>query len=398
MPSRLTDVIVRRLPTPVKGNKIEYDTEVKGFGVRVTAAGARSFILNYRRQSDGLERRETIGSWPTWSVKAAREEAKRLRRAVDGGADPVGEARALRDAETVNDLAGRYLVEHVAKLAEATTQKDYRSVLEHDVLPALGKKKIAAVEREDIERLHTAISKGAPVRANRALAIMASMFKKADDWKLRSGNPCKGIKRNQEHSRERYLTPQELERLVAALGSDPNQEAADVFRLLLLTGARKGEVLAAQWKEFDFGEGLWTKPHAKTKQRRTHRIPLNAPSRALLAERLKRRAGDTPWVFPGRNGNPREDLKYCWKRLLRAAGIVGVRIHDLRHSHASFLASAGFSLPVIGRLLGHSNPQTTARFAHLFDDPLRQATERVGAIMSGKPIGEVLPLNKRGRR
>jgi integrase len=312
----------------------------------------------------------------------------------------VGEARVLREAATFADLAQRYLAEHVAKLAEATTQKDYRSVLANDVLPILSKKKVAAVEPEDIERLHAAISKRAPVRANRALAITASMFGKAVKWKLRPDNPCKGATRNRERPRKRYLSPEELKRLSAALATDPNQETADVFRMLLLSGARRGEVLTARWSQIDIRQGWWTKPADATKQRQEHRVPLSAALRALLAERLKRRVGATPWVFPGHDDGPRVDLKYAWKRVCKTAGIVGLTIHDLRHSHASFLVSAGFSLPTIGALLGHSAPATTARYAHLLDDPLRKATEAVGSIIMGKSAAEsadVVPFDKRGR-
>ncbi len=130
-----------------------------------------------------------------------------------------------------------------------------------------------------------------------------------------------------------------------------------------------------------------------TKQGSEHRIPLSAPARQLLA-RLRQQEKSSQWVFPGRDGRPREDLKYSWRRICKAAGITGLRIHDLRHSYASHLVSAGFSLPVIGALLGHSQPGTTFRYAHLLDDPLRQATERVGAIISGAPSAEVVPLSK----
>ena len=391
---RLTDSLVRKLPPPAKGNSITYDSDVAGFGIRVTAAGARSFVLNYRRKADGTERRATIGQWPAWSVSGAREEAKRLRREVDGGKDPLGEAQAMRDAPTVADLAERYLAEHVARLAPRT-QGDHRSTVVHDILPVLGKRKVASVEREHIERLHHEISKRAPVRANRALAVTASMFGKAVDWKLRTDNPAKGVKKNREEGRERYLTPAELERLTAALAADQNQDAADIFRTLLLSGARRGEVMNLRWESLDLREGVWTKPKALTKQRKSHRLPLSAPLRALLAERLKHREGEAEYVFPGRQGKPREDLKYAWKRICRKAGIAGLRIHDLRHSHASFLVSAGFSLPTIGALLGHSQPSTTARYAHLLDDPLRQASERVGAIVSGEQSAEILPLKRR---
>jgi integrase len=157
-------------------------------------------------------------------------------------------------------------------------------------------------------------------------------------------------------------------------------------------------VLGLRWEELDLGAGIWNKPASRVKQRKRHRLPLSAPLRALLAERLKRREGDTPWVFPGRNGQPRQDLKFAWKRICKAAGVSGLRVHDLRHSHASFLVSAGYSLPVISRLLGHSQVSTSARYAHLFDSVEREATERLGAIVTGGEGGDVVPLNRRGRR
>ena len=159
-----------------------------------------------------------------------------------------------------------------------------------------------------------------------------------------------------------------------------------------MTGAREGEALSATWNQFDLTDGIWTKPHTATKQRREHVVPLSAPARQLL-DRLQAQRNGSPWVFPGRDGGkPREDLKYAWARICKAAGIANLRIHDLRHSYASFLVSAGFSLPVIGALLGHATPATTARYAHLFDDPLRQATERASAIISGQSAVEVVPI------
>jgi integrase len=390
---RLTDRIVAQLPTPPKGNRVSYDDAVRGFGARVTAAGARAFVLNYRRRSDGLERRFTIGAR---STAAAREEAKRLKRDIDGGGDPVGELKAYRGAPTVADLCARFDDEHIAK-QRPHTQAEYRGIIRNHALPKLGKLKVSAVEFEHIERLHAEITKGAPVLANRAVAVMAKMFTLAVKWRLRANNPCKGVERNREHHRTRYLKPDELTRLTKALAEDPNQQAANIFRLLLLTGCRKGEALSAKWDQFDINGGTWTKPHSATKQAQEHQIPLSAPARELLV-RLREHSVGSQWVFPGRKGQPRNDTKYAWKRICGAAGVTGLRIHDLRHSYASFLAGAGFSLPVIGALLGHSQPATTARYSHLFDDPLRTATERAGAIIAGKGTADVVPLKGGARR
>jgi integrase len=397
MGQRLSDKVVKALPAPPKGNRIAYDSDVPGFGCRVTAAGARAFILNYRRKADGTGRRYTIGTFPAWSVAGAREEARRLRREVDSGRDPLGEHESERAAPTVANLAVRFLEEHVAK-QRPHTQTEYRSILNNDILPALGKLKVAAVAFEHVERLHTAITKRAPVRANRTLAVTSKMFTLAIKWRMRTDNPCKGIERNREHHRRRYLKPDELARLTKALAEDRNQLAADAIRLLLLTGARKNEVLSATWDQFDLAAGIWTKPHTATKQGREHRVPLNAPARQLLG-RLHDSRNGSEWVFPRRDGGQhREDLKYSWRRICKTAGIAGLRVHDLRHSHASALVSAGFSLPVIGALLGHSQPQTTHRYAHLLDDPLREASERVGAIIVGEQNAEIVPLPTRGRR
>jgi integrase len=392
---RLTDRVVRGLPAPPQGNRVSYDGTLGGFGIRTTAAGSKSFVLNYRRRSDGVERRYTIGSWPAWSVASAREEAARLKRLVDSDGDPVGEHQAERVAPTVADLTARFLEEHVSKL-RPHTRRDYESMLRNDILPALAKMKVSAVEFEHIERLHAKITKrGAAVRANRTLQVASRMFTLAVKWKLRPDNPAKGIEQNREHLRKRYLKQDELAQLTKALAEDSNQQASDVFRLLLLTGARKNEVLSATWEQFDLAAGVWVKPHTMTKQQAEHHIPLSAPARQLLS-RLREHSGGSPWVFPGRQGRPREDLKYSWERICKAAKITGLRVHDLRHSHASYLVSAGFSLPVIARLLGHSHVETSARYSHLFDDPLREATERVGAIISGTQSAEIVPLERRG--
>jgi integrase len=382
MGQKLTDRTVRALVAPAAGNQITYDSTVSGFGVRITAGGAIAFILNYRVKATGLERRYTIGSSPHWNVATAREEAKRLKREVDSGGDPLGELKADRGAPTVKDLCDRFEAEHVDKLRRKT-QADYHGILRNDIEPALGKLKVAAVDFEHVERLHRKISQRAPTRANRALAVASKMFALAIKWRLRPDNPCKGVERNREDARKRYLKPDELDRLTKALAEHPYQDAADIFRLLLLTGARRGEVLGATWDQFDLKEGVWTKPATATKQKEHHEVPLNAPARQLLARRLSKR-DTSPWVFPGRSGRHRINLDRSWGLICKAAGIIGLRIHDLRHSYASTLVSAGFSLPTIGALLGHSQPQTTARYAHLFDDPLRKATERAGAILAPK--------------
>jgi integrase len=386
MAQKLTDREVRALVWPTTGNQITYDSIVSGFGVRITARGAIAFILNYRVRATGQERRYTIGSYPDWTVGQAREKAKELKREVDSGGDPLGKEEASRDAPTVADLCARFKEEHIEKL-RPHTQADYRAIIDNDIVPVLGKLKVAAVEFAHVERLHRKISQRAETLANRALAVASKMFALAIKWRWRPDNPCKGVARNQENARKRYLKSGELARLTTALAEHRDQQTANIFRLLLLTGARRGEVLTAKWEQFDLAEGEWTKPATATKQKAEHRIPLSAPARQLLASLPKQ----DEWLFPGRPGQHRTNLDHSWRLICRAAGITGLRIHDLRHSYASTLVSEGFSLPTIGRLLGHIQPQTTARYAHLFDDPLRKATERAGAILAPKtkPSGKV---------
>lgn len=389
MAKKLTDANVRSETAPDSGNKITYDQDVKGFGIRVTASGGRAFILNYRRKSDGRERRWTIGSFPDWQTGAARDEAKRLKRLIDGGADPVGEHQSERTSPTVADLCARFEAEYLPRKRD-WTQKSYRQQIAADILPTMRRLKVAAVTYSDVDRLHRDISKRAPTHANRVMALLSKMMSLAIRWNWRSDNPCRGIERNQEQKRKRYLSGDELARLTTALAGHRDQQAANIVRLLLLTGARKGELVAATWDQFDLENGIWTKPGATTKQKTDHVIPLSAPARQLLGDLHKAR-DDSGYLFPGRLGHRRE-IKDSWTAICKVAGIEGLRVHDLRHSFASSLAGAGFSLPIIGALLGHTQPATTARYAHLASDPLRAATERAGAILSGQPSAEIVPL------
>jgi integrase len=256
--------------------------------------------------------------------------------------------------------------------------------------------KVAGVSYADIDALHRKISARAPVHANRVLALLSRMFSLAIRWGLRSDNPVKGVERNQEHKRQRYLTGAELARLTTALAELRDQGAANVVRLALLTGCRRGEALAARWADFELAAGVWTKPGATTKQKTTHRVPLSAAACQLLAE-MKAQAGDSEWLFPARFTPHRLDIDDAWAILRKTAGIPDVRLHDVRHTFASVLASSGLSLPIIGQLLGHTTAQTTLRYSHLLDDPLRAATERAAAVITGKAPAKVVPLPDRRR-
>jgi integrase len=394
---QFTDSLIRKLAIPKAGNKIHYDPSTPGFGCRVTASGTRSFILNYVTRA-GRERRITIGSTINWRVTDARTEARRLKQLVDQGGDPLADVAAERGAATVFDLIERFEEEHLARKRPGTAA-DYRLLLTKHVRPHFGAHaKVADVKFSDVDALHRKITKtGATYSANRCIAVVSKMFSLAIKWGWRSDNPAKGIERNPEAKRKRYATAAELTRLSEALNAHDDQQAANIFWLCLFTGCRVGEAMSAVWNHFDLTSGTWTKPGSTTKQKTDHAVPLSAPARQLLTNLHKR--ANSEWVFPADSASGhRVAVNKVWPQICKSARINGLRVHDLRHSYASQLASAGFSLPIIGALLGHSTPVTTARYAHLFDDPLRQATERVGAILTGKPPADVVPLNKRGRR
>jgi integrase len=395
---RLTDAVIRRLPLPAKGNRIAYDDAVKGFGARVTASGAKSFILNYTTKS-GRGRRCTIGRCDHWTTTDARNEARRLKHEIDLGRDPLADLEDARTAPTVGDLVKRFEEEHVSDLRPSSAAS-YRSLLKY-VFSVGANVKVRDVGYEDIAALHRRITKaGHSYSANRCLAVASRMFALAVRWGWRETNPCKGVERNREHSRQRYLTADEMARLTRALAEFPDRDVADVVRMLLLTGARKGEVLSAKWCDLNLGMGVWTKPASRTKQNRPHQVPLSAPVCQLLSEIEQRRpGGHSEYVFPGTGKHGHISYIFnAWRRLCKAAGIVNLRLHDLRHSFASELVSSGASLPLVGALLGHSSPATTSRYAHLYPDAQRAAVERVGAILTGKAPADVVPLNKRGRR
>jgi integrase len=380
---RLTDRLVRDLPRPSRGAAITYDAEVAGLGARVTAVGTRSFVLNY--VCLGRERRTTIGQFPSWSVTAARTEARTLRRKIDSGVDPMDEREAReagaiadRTAPTINDLFNRYEAEHLPRKSPRAAADD-RSMWRKLILPRMGTVKVAAVTPADVDALHAEVSKTRPIRANRVIEVIRKAFNLAIRWGWRTGNPASGVNRNHEHKRTRYLSGAELIRLSEALAVHPEQVSASAIKLLMLTGARRTEVLAARWDMFDLDSGVWVKPSAHTKQRREHRVPLNTPARQLLLE--LRASSNGPFVFPGRGNGPLTEIKRTWAALCASAEIKDCRLHDLRHTYASILASAGLSLPIIGALLGHTQTQTTARYAHLLDDPLRAAAEHVGTTL-----------------
>jgi integrase len=388
-----------------------WDTELRGFGLRVEPSGAMSYLVRYRPRGSTRQRQLSLGRHGALTPEEAREAAKKALGAVAHGKDPLAEHGAMRDGLTMTDLADRYLKEHTEKKLKAGTADTYRWTLEKYVLPKLGKRKALEIAEGDISRLHSDMSE-TPFQANRVLAVLGSLFSWGRRRKLlpESFHPTQHVEKYPEHSRERYLTREELERLGAALRVGettgfprkartdrraPKEELRDVIpqyaaaaiRLLLFTGARSGEILSLRWDYVDFERQALFLPDSKTGRKI---ITLNAPAMTVLAD-LPRVEGN-PFVIVGTKEKQHlADLKKPWAAVLEHAGLAGVRIHDLRHTFASFGAAASMGLPVIGKLLGHTQAATTARYAHLADDPLRRASDSIAGAISAA-MGEAAPV------
>jgi integrase len=398
MPTKLTKHFIDGLAPPKRGSRLIRDTEVTGFGVRVqaptrrTPQGKRSFYFNYH--GHGYERRIAIGQWPTWTCEAARARAKELRKAVDRGEDPATEKRERREAATIRDLAERYKREHLPTKSAHSQVEDTRTI-ETRILPRIGNRLVADIHQGDVIALHKHVTQNhGPVRANRVIAVLSKMFSlslvpEADDtkpWRTPNlGNPCKGVKRNTEEGRERFYSPAELATIGDALATYYDQAKADCVRFIMLTGCRPSEAMHATKTQID--NGVWTKPASTTKQRKTHRVPLSAPALAIVARRQR---GE--YLFEDCQED-RQALRECWDHVRQVTGIDG-RLYDLRHTVASLAAAGGASLIVIGKLLGHGSPKTTQRYVHLTDDPLREVTDRVAAVISATNTAAVVKLTK----
>lgn len=403
-----------------------FDTEVRGFGLRIFPSGVKSWIYEYRAGEGGrraAKKRVTLGSVNRFTADQARREVEKLRARVNMGEDPQDQKAKRRQALTVAELAEQFLAQHVAAKRKEGTRVSYEGVIKKWVLPALGFKKAKDITHADVARLHFGM-KHKPAQANRTVAIIGSMF----TFAFRRGlveydhNPARGIDKYKEEPKERFLSASELERLGAAireaetvgvswqidvtkktkhLRKDKREtvignHAAAAIRLLIFTGARLREILHLKWEHVDFERGLLLLPDSKTGKKT---IVLNAPALDVLS-RLTRVG---TYVIAGESAGaeeekPRADLKRPWAVVTRHAGLEGLRIHDLRHNFAAFGAGGGMGLPIIGKLLGHSQSQTTARYAHLDADPLRRASNAIGASISaamkeGKPAGQIVRLS-----
>lgn len=357
------------------------DTEIPGFGVRRQRGAPVYFV---RKRFEGRPRWITIGTHGAgWTPEKARKRAQSILGEIADGEDPAAAKRLDRDRSRVTDAADLFLAHHGPKL-KPRTREEYERLFKLHILPAFGHRRVDEINRTDIARFHAERS-ATKAGANFALACLSKFMNWAEEHGLRpeNTNPCRRVKKYAAVKRERYLTGEEFARLGAELdrvdaeGEDsPFVTAA--LRLLILTGARLNEVLTLQWSFVDLQRGLLFLPDSKTGQKS---IRLSAAAIDIL-KTLPRMTGN-PYVLPGRReGQHLINLQKPWRRIRENAGIPDVRIHDLRHSFASVAAASGGSLPMIGKLLGHTQPQTTARYAHLADDPLKELNERVGGAIA----------------
>jgi integrase len=407
--------ITARTVAAAKPGTMLWDAELRGFGLRTSCAGTRTFVLKYR--AGARQRWFTIGVFGSpWSAEMARNRAKELLGATVGGADPAKERDTARRVPMVAELAQRFLTEHVAIKAKPRTAFEYRRLLERFIIPALGHMRTTDVAAADIARLHHAL-RATPRQANITINVARKMFRLAEAWGIRQpgSNPCVHIERYHETHRERFLSHQEIARLGEALthcevgwttdsarswcrhmhavaqdegrtdaaafaaGSSPRRMAPEhpsavaALRLLMLTGARLSEALSLTWDMVDWEERVLRLPDSKTGAKV---IPLAPAAVQVIERQLTRRETGNPFVFPGGvPGKALVNLEDPWQRIRAIAGLPDVRIHDLRHTLASHAAMGGMSLPLIGRVLGHRSSATTARYAHFAADPVRQAAE-----------------------
>lgn len=381
MPKRSVTRITKSTIDQTPPGAFLWDAEVRGFGVRVTAAGTRSFILQYRTLQ-GEQGKLTIGRYPGMTVDDARRIAREHRVSVDKGGHPSHDKKARRVTPTLADYATNYCdVYAVAKPLRPNTVKEARRVLSRYALPRFGKKKMVDIKASDVRAMVALAREGSgPGQANRLLAVLSKMFNLSIADEVRISNPCRGVDRCPDNQRCEYLSPGHVKALLVASKSFPDQAGANAVRLLLFTGARLREVLNAEWSQFDLAEGFWTKPSSHTKQKKMHRLGLSPAALAILV-RMKADA-HTKFLFPGRSGlRPRHDLKRPWEALLASAGIGHYRLHDLRRTTATFMLSNQVDLATVGKALGHTQAQTTLRYADIFQHNQKDASTRAANAM-----------------
>ena len=377
----LSKRVVDRLSVNGK-DAIFWDRDLAGFGVRVYPSGKKVFVVQTR--AFGRSKRVTLGTYGKFTPEQARKNAVAVIARIKKGQPSVPPEPAR--VPSVAELAERYQREYVEMHCKPATVSHYGLMLRKHIVPALGEHLVGEVEHKDILSFHNGLHH-MPTVANRAVDILVKMFNLADAWGWRPAgtNPCRGVSRFKVEKHERFLTREELYRLGQTLRGAPAERlasthAAAAIRLLVLTGCRRNEILGLRWDDLNFETGEMRLRDSKTGARMVPLPPKSAEVFAGLS-----RTPDNPWVFPGRKKGTRlVNLNDSWDRVRKRAGLDGVRLHDLRHSYASRALALGESLPMIGDLLGHRKVNTTARYAHLARDSVRDSSAKVAADIGGR--------------
>lgn len=362
-----------------------WDDALKGFGLKVTPKGRKVYLLQYRMGGrKGRTRRFTLGTHGTLTAEQARALAKTALGQVSSGLDPSAEKDKVRGGYTMDFMLDKFDAEHIAIKLKPKSQEEYRRNIKVHIKPKIGHMLVHQVTRQDIMRLHHAMRER-PYCANRTVATLSKFFNWCEKFGHREEgkNPCRFVDKYKEKKRQRFLSAEEQERLSDTLDRAMREQivsdyAIYAIRLLSLTGARLGEILNLKWEYINWEKGTLDLPDSKTGEKS---IYLNAPAKDILSQVI--RQTDNPYVCCGTvAGKPIVNIQKSWRRIRAMAGLEDVRLHDLRHTFASVAVSSGMSLPMIGALLGHSQPRTTARYAHLAADPLREAAELIGQKIS----------------
>jgi integrase len=393
-----------------------WDQEIRGFGVRIKPSGVKTYIVQYRNKY-GQTRRYAIGRHGTWTTENARKEARQLVAEADRGGDPSKIREQDRSALTMAELCKRYIEDYAEQHKKPRSIKSDRSNIDNHVIPLLGTQTVISITRGDIDAFKRAVKsgktakrevvgpravknvQGGPGAANRCLALLSKMFNLAEKWDIRpdGSNPCRHIEKYKEHKLERFLSEAELGKLAEVLNEaertqTENQNTTNAIRLLLFTGARSSEILTLKWEYVDFENQCLRLPDSKTGKKSIY-----LPPAALEILQSITQNPDNLYVLQGRNNKGHLiNLRKPWHRIRKEAGLNDVRIHDLRHSFASMAVAGGLSLPMIGALLGHTQAATTARYAHLAADPLKQAANITGARIAAAMAGDSSKVKANG--
>ncbi len=400
MSERLTITMVRNAE-PADRDYFLWDKSTSGFGIKICRGGRKSFVCKYRvgRGRRAPTKRVTKGNFGVWTVEQARQEARRIIGAVANGDDPAHAAQLKRRELTVAELCDKYLKHGLGTKKPSTIVTDRGRITRH-IKPLLGKKRIGDITKADVASFMTEVAGGKTAQtiktkkhglarvsggtgtATRTVGLLGGIFSYAIDAGLLENNPVRGVKRYKDKKVEHYLSIEEFRVLGNAMDEaarkGTNIRALNILYLLILTGARRGEIEKLKWSEFDPDKGFLRLSDSKTHQKT---IPLNKWACEIINSQP--RPQDSQYIFPATRGNGfYTGTSKVWSKLRKGSPLEKYRLHDLRHSFASIAVENGSSLPIIGKLLGHKNFATTQRYAHLADDPLRQVTNSAGSLIA----------------